>query len=217
MLSGLIVMMDLANVQNSIQELFISYSFSDSLFSGGILEAVIGDSYTGGKNANLALNNTDYFGSSVSLDGNKLAIGAYLGDGLNNLRTNSGEVYIYSFSDNFDGLTPQRTIGHNYTGGKNINQQLDVNDNFGYSVSLDGNRLAVGSYADDGYSNWIFDVGSVYLYALDDLDNFNLFSTNPANNYTISVATLANLLSSQQNVSLLANNDIYFNSALNSR
>ena len=44
----------------------------------------------------------------------------------------------------------QAMIGNDYSGGKNFDQSLDSSDNFGWSVSLDGDRLAVGSMVGDG-------------------------------------------------------------------
>ncbi|MCK7461213.1 MAG: hypothetical protein MZU84_03680 [Sphingobacterium sp.] len=69
------------------------YSFSDSVFSGGNLQAIIGRNYTGGKNINLTLDNGGLFWLIRILSGNRLAVGAYLDDGFNNLNTDSGAVY----------------------------------------------------------------------------------------------------------------------------
>ncbi|MCK7461208.1 MAG: FG-GAP repeat protein [Sphingobacterium sp.] len=133
------------------------------------MEAIIGHGYTGGKNINQALDNSDYFGWSVSLDGNRLAVGAIYDDGFNNISTNSGAVYLYSFSDSlFSGGNIETIIGHGYTRGKNINQALDNSDLFGWSVSLDGNRLAVGARDDDGFNNLRNNSGAVYLYSFSD-------------------------------------------------
>jgi len=185
------------------------YSFTDSLFSGGTLEATIGNGYTGGKNIDHTLEAADYFGSAVSLDGNRLAVGAYQDDGFGNTLTNSGAINLYSFTDNlFSGGNLEATIGNDYTGGKNINQSLDAIDYFGRSISLDGNRLAVGTYNDDGYSNWVGNSGAVYLYMLDETANMNSYAENPSGDYTLSPSTITTLLSTGQNVILQANNDI---------
>ncbi|MCK7461206.1 MAG: hypothetical protein MZU84_03645 [Sphingobacterium sp.] len=148
------------------------YSFSDSLFSGGNLESIIGHGYSGGKNIDQPLGGWDYFGYSVSLDGNRLAVGAYADDGFNNTKTNTGAVYLYSFSDSlFSGGNLESIIGHGYTGGKNINLALDNSDQFGFSLSLDGNRLAIGANGDDGFNNSRTNPGAVYLYSF--TDNFS--------------------------------------------
>ncbi|MCK7461207.1 MAG: FG-GAP repeat protein [Sphingobacterium sp.] len=142
------------------------YSFSDSLFSGGNLEGIIGKGYTGGKNINMSLSKGDNFGKSVSLDGNQLGASA-----VNYDASTAGypEVtYLFNFSDNsFNGGLAQKNHQSFYT-GKNIYQALDSNDYFGSSVSLDGNRLAVGSPYDDGFNNSRTDSGAVYLYSFSD-------------------------------------------------
>ena len=145
------------------------YSFTDSAFSGGALQGIIGSGYTDNKNINQSLDGSDFFGGAISLDGNSLAVGAYGDDGYNNSLDGSGCVYLYSFTDStFSGGALQGIIGSGYTGGKNINQTLDTNDNFGIAVSLDDNRLAVGAYRDDGYNNSLYDSGAVYLYSFTD-------------------------------------------------
>ena len=114
------------------------------------------------------MGNSDDFGQAVSLDGNRLVVGALLGDGLNNSSSNSGDVYLYTFSDStFSGGALAGMIGKGYTGGKNINQDISENNLFGYSVSLDGNRLAVGclycGLDTDGLGS-----GTVHLYTFTD-------------------------------------------------
>ncbi|MBN8520345.1 MAG: filamentous hemagglutinin N-terminal domain-containing protein [Alphaproteobacteria bacterium] len=146
------------------------YSFSDAAFNGATLQSRIGQGYTGGKNFNMtSLNTSDFFGWSVSLDGNRLAVGARDGDGNGNTLNAAGEVYLFSFADSlFSTPTLQATIGNGYTGGKNINQTLDAVDRFGWSVSLDGNRLAVSARDDDGATNSTTDSGAAYLYSFTD-------------------------------------------------
>ena len=89
----------------------------------------------------------DQFGISVSLSGDTLAVGAALedsntmginGDQINNNAADSGAVYIYQRT----GSTWQTDsyIKASNTGG---------GDNFGLSVSLSGNMLAVGAYRED--------------------------------------------------------------------
>ena len=146
------------------------FSFTDSAFSGGTLQSRIGYGYSGGKNYNLStLGASDNFGRSLSLNGNRLAVGAPNGDGATNGTSNSGEVYLFSFADSaFTTPTLQATIGSVYSGGKNLAQTLGASDVFGYAVSLDGNRLAVGAYGDDGISNGVSASGAVYLYTFTD-------------------------------------------------
>jgi len=151
------------------------FSFTDSNFNGGVVEAIIGTGYTGGKNIDMTtLDIQDHFGAGISLDGTRLAVGAYLDDGFGNALSDSGAVYLFSFTDSvFSGGTLETTLGAGYTGGKNLHlENLESSDRFGQDVSLDGNNLAVGAYQDDGFNNTITDVGAVYLFSFSD-SNFN--------------------------------------------
>ncbi|MBL8639002.1 MAG: filamentous hemagglutinin N-terminal domain-containing protein [Alphaproteobacteria bacterium] len=145
------------------------FSFSDMNFSSGVLQARIGHNYTGPKDINVQLDTSDSFGTALSLDANRLVVAARSGDGFNNTTTNSGEVYLFSFSDStFSGGVLQGRMGKGYTGTKDVNLSLDATDAFGYGVSLDGNRLAIGSYQDDGNANSVGNSGAVYLYTFTD-------------------------------------------------
>ena len=127
------------------------YTFDDLQLNGGKLEGIIGKNYTGGKNINMNLDENDYFGSSVSLQNAQLVVGAPGDDGLNNLETDAGAVYLFNFINNdFELGTNTAKIGENYSVGRDINLDLDEGDAFGTSVSLDGNMLAVGAIGDDG-------------------------------------------------------------------
>ena len=73
------------------------FTFTDSVFSGGELDAIIGGGFTGGKNVNQSsLEARDYFGWGVALDDNRLAVSAGRADGNSNSRSNSGEIYLYT-------------------------------------------------------------------------------------------------------------------------
>lgn len=149
------------------------FSFTDTVFNGGQLEATIGHGYVGGKNIDLTgtLGSGDNFGWSVSLDGNRLAVGAHQDDGSGNSSGNSGAVHLFSFTDaSFNGGSLEATIGYGYAGGKNVDLTGTVggNDRFGSSVSLDGNRLAVGAYQDDGNGNSLGNSGAVHLFSFSD-------------------------------------------------
>jgi hypothetical protein len=163
----------LTNV-NEGQGAFHFYTFSDAAFTAGTYQGSLGTNYTGGKNINLHFNSatdspSDRMGISIS--DNRIAIGLPWGDGFNDTRGDSGEVYLYSFANsNFDSAVLEAMIGVGYTGGKNIDlsSQLGTNDLFGESVSLDGNRLAVGTRGDDGRTNALGDAGAVYLFSFTD-------------------------------------------------
>jgi hypothetical protein len=79
----------------------------------------------------------DYFGVSVSLDGNRLAVGSHGNDGFTNSSSAIGAVYLYQFTDSvFSNISLTSKIGFGYTGGKNYNlSTLNGSDQFGQSVS----------------------------------------------------------------------------------
>ncbi len=93
----------------------------------------------------------DLFGLAVSLDGDRLAVGAHLADiGGNN---NQGAVYIFDFNGSGWVQSQKLTAGDGAT-----------DDDFGGAVSLDGDHLAVGAYgADIGANN---NQGSAYVFTL---------------------------------------------------
>ena len=112
------------------------------------------DSGTWTQQAYLKASNTeagDQFGSTLSLsaDGNKLVVGAYLEDsqstGINNAQddntsTDSGAVYVFGFDSK--QWSQEAYIKASNTGNS---------DYFGYSVSLsaDGNSFVVGALNED--------------------------------------------------------------------
>ena len=152
------------------------FSFTDPQFGGGLLEGIAGIGYTGGKNLSVAdLEADDRFGSSVSLDGNRMAVGAIGDDGSLNPPASGreiGAVYLFSFAGaEFQSGSLQAIFGLGFEGVVNDRDiLLDDGDAFGWSVSLDGTRLAVGASGDDGNSNGLSDSGAVYLFTFDDLD-----------------------------------------------
>jgi hypothetical protein len=82
------------------------FTFADASFSGGSYNGLIGAGYNEGKNVNVSniSNHRTNIGTSVALDGRKLAIGDPTNNGFNDIHTNSGAVYLYSFSDDlFNG------------------------------------------------------------------------------------------------------------------
>ena len=165
------------------------YTFSDSTFSGGALAGMIGKGYTGGKNINQDISENNLFGYSVSLDGNRLAVGClYCGHDTDGL--GSGTVHLYTFTDSeFSGGQLDATIGEGFSGGKNVNQDLDTTDSFGWSVSLDNSRLVVGAHQSDGNSNSHTRSGEVYLYTASagDAVSSAVYGTNSSSNSTVLV------------------------------
>jgi hypothetical protein len=196
------------------------FTFTDLAFSGGALAARIGDSYTGGNNINLAstLEIGDVFGASVSLDGTRLAVGAYGDDGATNSCGECGAVYLFTFADlAFSGGALSARIGAGYSGGNNINlaSTLGAGDFFGTAVSMDGTRLAVGAQGDDGATNGCVSCGAVYLFTqLSSALPVTLYASTPADSITVTPAALKTLLDAGTAVVLQANNDITLNSSL---
>ncbi len=149
------------------------FNFADSTFNGGSYVGTIGHNYTGSKSLSITstIGGSDNFGTSVSIDGRRLAAGARGDDGFGNVRNNSGTVYLFSFADDsFLSPTFQAQIGYGYTGGKNLDltSTLDADDLFGDSLSLDGRRLVVGAYQDDGFGNALSNSGAVHMFTFAD-------------------------------------------------
>ncbi|MBL7663759.1 MAG: hypothetical protein JNM93_01405, partial [Bacteriovoracaceae bacterium] len=119
----------------------------------------------------------DNFGSYVSISGDTIAVGAYLEDSNQNTITNgtsasadnstsaSGAVYVY------------RRTGVNWAQEAYIKaSNPDVNDQYTYSLQLNGDTLVVGSYLEDSNQNTItngttsssnnsnLESGAVYVY-----------------------------------------------------
>ena len=94
--------------------------------------------------------NNDYFGYSVSISGDDIAIGAYgdRDDGIDR-----GAAYI--FSKPTSGWTSM-----NETAKLLASDGLDF-DKFGYSLSIWGNHLAVGAHGNDAKG---IESGSVYIF-----------------------------------------------------
>lgn len=92
-----------------------------------------------------------YFGSSVSMDGDVLAVGA---PGFSDAgTTNCGTVFVYDRDADRRGSWIRRAILRP--------QDLMDNDQFGYRLAVGGDVLAVASLKDDGTNA---DVGAVYVY-----------------------------------------------------
>lgn len=94
----------------------------------------------------------DRFGSSVSIYGDRVLVGAYRdGDKQDDLVNDSGSAYVFEF----DGSTWSETAILTASDGDEL-------DWFGWSVSLSGDRALIGSRFDD--NNGSFELGSAYVY-----------------------------------------------------
>lgn len=89
----------------------------------------------------------DRFGLSVGISDGHVVVGAS-GDGDNN-SLYSGSVYVYKYDGSLWG-GEQKVVASDGTAG----------DKFGYSVSMSGNNVVVGSTGDDNK-------GSIYIYTYD--------------------------------------------------
>ena len=103
------------------------FTFRDASFNGGALAATLGSGYSNGRNVNLALDSSDRFGNSVSLNatGDRLAVGADEDGGADNVKPASGAVRLFTFTDtSFNGGALAATLGSGYSSGKNIDVAL---------------------------------------------------------------------------------------------
>lgn len=89
----------------------------------------------------------DQFGYSVSLSGSRALIGAYYDD------DQSGSAYVFEFN----GLIWSETAKLTTSDG-------DIDDGFGHSVSLSGERALIGAQYDDDNGN---ESGSAYIFEFD--------------------------------------------------
>jgi filamentous hemagglutinin family protein len=148
-----------------------------------------------------ALADNDFFGLGVALDSDWLAVGAGGDSGF-------GAVHLYSGTGtDFSGLTWQKKL----TSGAGAVGMADlaVGDTFGSSVSIDGDRLAVGAIGDSG-------VGAVYLFTGLSPAGIGVgdatFATNPSGTSYLTPSSLFSLLwgggPGGTSVTLQANNDI---------
>ena len=145
-----------------------------SVFDSGAVYVFTRTGATWTQQAYIKASNTtaeDYFGWSVSLSGDTLAVGAYAeasnatgvnGDQTDNSAVNSGAVYVFTRTG--ATWTQQAYIKASNTG---------ANDYFGSSVSLSGDMLAIGAFCEassatgvNGVQNDNSDVesGAVYVF-----------------------------------------------------
>ncbi|KKK53367.1 hypothetical protein LCGC14_3095500, partial [marine sediment metagenome] len=89
----------------------------------------------------------DYFGSSVSIDGDTMAIGAY---GVGGNAQNTGAVYVFTFINDRWVEQAKLTVSDPY-----------YFENFGSSVSMDGDSLIVGANGNDENGSYS---GAAYVF-----------------------------------------------------
>jgi hypothetical protein len=91
---------------------------------------------------------TDLFGWSLAISGTRLVIGALFDD---TGASNAGSAYVYDLIS-VTPTVPVATLS---------NPNPGANDQFGYSVAIDGNTIAIGSYLDDTVA---YDKGYAYVF-----------------------------------------------------
>jgi len=98
---------------------------------------------------------TDYFGNSVSINGNTMVIGAL---GNDDKGDNSGSAYVFT-RDTPGDLASGWTQVAKLTAGDGA-----AGDQFGYSVSIDGDTMVIAAHLDDDKGSGS---GSAYVFTRD--------------------------------------------------
>ncbi|WBX84472.1 YDG domain-containing protein [Sphingosinicella microcystinivorans] len=205
------------------------FAFADDngAFSGGEFKTIIGHGYVDtpdytGIDMSAHIRPVDNFGlaSALSADGRVLAISAQNHDGKNNDAApdaNSGAVFLFRFDDG-DFTNPQLTtiFGRDYGGTDFGVAGLDGNDNFGFTVALNGagTRMAVGTSGDDGAGNAATNAGAVRLFSFSGASEGFTYADDAGDTVNIRASDLAWQLSQGTNLTLQANNDITVNTAI---
>ena len=83
---------------------------------------------------------TDHFGVSVSIDGDTMVVGAHQDDDKGD---NSGSAYVFTRATPGDLASGWTQVA------KLTADDGAVNDNFGYSVSIDGDTMVIAAHSDD--------------------------------------------------------------------
>ena len=96
----------------------------------------------------------DQFGSSVALSGDTLAVGAVGKNSVDNSKPDIGAVYVFT-----------RDIDGDWTRQAELKAfDAEENDEFGFSVALSGDTLAVGTIGKNSADNSKPDIGAVYVF-----------------------------------------------------
>jgi hypothetical protein len=113
------------------------------------------------------LDASDNFGYSVAISGSYMVVGVYFDDGANNDKSNAGAAYVFKINgdDTITLLDILRPDG------------LDVNDNFGRSVAIDGSYMVVGAHRDAGADNSTNSSGAAYVFKINGDDTITLLDT----------------------------------------
>lgn len=112
-------------------------------------------------------NTNDYFGYSIAMDDEFIAVGAYNKN--NGANTAVGNVYIYRTK--YISFGSNNVIRHVVTNPNLL--YFSANDKFGFSVSLNNRKLAVNAVGERGNGGGYANSGIIYLYDVD-FDSCNL-------------------------------------------
>lgn len=107
------------------------------------------------------LADSDFFGWSLALDGDRLAVGAFNDSTGGSSR---GAVHLFTGAEttNFSGLDWQSELNSDTRGISGM-PELANSDFFGWSLAMNGDRLAVGALGDDTAGR---NQGAVHLFAI---------------------------------------------------
>lgn len=106
----------------------------------------------------------DMFGRSVYVSGDYALVGAYAEDvGTVDVKTGAGSVYVYKK----DGSDVWNEVAVRHA------SDYDTADNFGISVSINGDYIAVGANAADSIDGSLSNSGAVYIFKNDGSDNWD--------------------------------------------
>ncbi len=162
-----------SNTQSKSGEVML-IKFDDDAFSSGEIYGIVGSGY-GASNLDIddQLDSNDQFGRGISLDrdGDRMAVTSTYDDGSDDLQTNTGAVYLFTFADtNFSTPEFKGKIGKGYTGSNNLDINSLANNERAWRVALDGDgdRLAFSGYKT---TTGAVETGSVYLVTFG--DNFS--------------------------------------------
>ncbi len=147
---------------------------------------------------------SDLFGFSVSLSGNSGLVGAYADD---DKGSSSGSAYLYRSLDTASGLAVTESV-------KLIATDGSVNDNFGYSVAIDGDNFLIGargktSFAGKAYSGsvasvTVMDTGAtsrtISNISFTSQENWIIGETTDSNSVTLSAGDTAQVTASGMEV-----------------
>jgi len=171
----------------------------------------------GGDWMNIALNESELFGSSLAMNdaGTRLAVGAPGNGGLGNTAPGPGAVRIFDYTGDFAGLNISAIIGRDYTQG--VNASLDNSDfgNFGFALAMNGagDALVVSQPFENSFDGSTVASGTMSMFRLlpaPSASSLSFDQAYPKNlvNASVDAQKLAAALAGGTDITLQANNDI---------